>query len=62
MEKNLGMVSQRLGPGGRCQESSASASAKGPAAASATAVTHGADIGKGQRTRSEAKQTAAPTK
>ena len=62
MENNLGMVSQRLGPRGRCQESSASASAKGPAAASATAMTHGADMGKDQSTRTEAKQTAAPTK
>ena len=53
MEKNLGMVSQRLGPRGRCQESSASASAKGPAAAaSATALTHGADV-LGQRARPE---------
>ena len=46
MENNLGMVSQRLGPGGRCPESSASASAVGPAttASSATALTHGADV------------------
>ena len=45
MENNLGMVSQRLRPDGRCQESSASASATGPAAAaSATALTHGADV------------------
>ena len=56
------MYAQRLGPGG-CQGSSASASAIGPAAAaSATAVTHGADIGKDQRTRSEGKQTTAPMK
>ena len=38
-----------LGPGGRCQESSASASAIRPAAAaSATALTHGADALRGR--------------
>ena len=57
--------------GGRCQESSASASAIGPAAAaSATALTHGADVLR-QRARAEdavpatadneAKPTAAAT-
>ena len=59
MENNLGMVSQRLGPGGRCPESSASATR--PVAAPATAVTQGADTVKDQRTRSVGKQTATPT-
>ena len=60
-----------LGLRGRCQESSASASAIGPAAAaSATALTHGADVLR-QRARAEdavpatadneAKPTAAAT-
>ena len=58
MENNLGMLSQRLGPGGRFQESSASASAKGPAAASALALTHGADV----RRRRERPEDAVPGK
>ena len=44
MENNLGMLLQGLGPGGRCREFSASAAAKGPAAASALARTPGADV------------------
>ena len=50
----FGTVQDRLGPGGRCQESSASASAIGSAAAaSATALTrHGADVLR-QRARPE---------
>ena len=59
MQNNLGMVSQRPSPGGRCQKSSASAI--GPAAASDTVLTHGADTEKDQRTRSEGKHIAAPT-
>ena len=61
MENNFGMLSQRLGPGGRCQESSASASAsaKGPAAASALALTHGADV---RRRRERPEEDAVPGK
>ena len=65
------MVSQTFGPGGRCQESSASASVTGPAAAaSATALTHDADVLKGRArpdnavpatAGNEAKPTAATT-
>ena len=57
-ENNLGMVSQRLGPGGSCQESLASAWAIGPAAASAIAVTHGADV----RRRKARPEDAVPAK
>ena len=52
------MVSQRLGQGGRCQESSASASDMGLAAASAMALTNGADV----RRRRERPEDAVPGK